>query len=327
MTPLIDLHRHLGGSITPEVVWSIIQKQKQLSSLADSLKAVEQDLTYKHDDKQNLTFHKFLQKFGILNYIRWDEDTIDYAINNVIADMKTEGLEYCELRFSINKYLNYIPWDERASCLFVLNRIEYWSKEHGVKIGPILCIKHESPKIESERISKLIHHWRIAEQVAGIDVVGAESHFSKRYIKDSFRYWEMCGKGRLIHAGETQSAENVKIAINDLKVTRIAHGIAAANDKDVLQLAVDKGVVFDIALTSNYLTGVTKITDNHPVIKMIKAGCIITIGTDDPAIFHITIQDEYDLLKDILTKAKMSNIDNIIENIKRNSVNYALQYK
>lgn len=328
----IDLHRHLGGSIKPSVVWEIIKSQDNTSNLVNSLEAVERDMTYKHDNEINRSFNNFLKKFNLLNYIRWNEARISRVIQSVIQDLKEEGIKYCELRFSINKYLNHLPWDETEATLFVLNQIKKWSKEYNVRIGPILCLKYETPKVYSKRISKLIHKWKIAEDVAGIDVVGAETFFDKNFLKDCFRYWRLCDKGLLIHAGETQTAENVRTAIEDLHVNRIAHGVTAADKEhdEILSIARYNNVAFDVALTSNFITGVTERTEDdsyHPVIKMLMKGCNITIGTDDPAIFDVTLDDEYQLLERILKKHSEladEEIKTTVEEIKINSHSYAL---
>jgi len=271
----------------------------------------------------------------MLNYIRWNEANIDTVINHTIKDIAEEGIEYCELRFSIAKYLNHLPWDEATACLFVLNRIKYWSSKYNVVIGPILSLQYETAKVNSKRVSKLIHHWKVAEDVVGIDFVGAESHFDKNFLRDCFRHWRLCDKGLLIHAGETQSAENVKIAIEDLGVDRIAHGITAATEESeyILSMAKHNDVAFDVAINSNFYTGVIQVpqtaqgTAYHPVVKMIMKGCKVTLGTDDPATFNINLNDEYKALELLLhdhSKLTKFEIDNTIEEIKENSVEYAL---
>lgn len=313
-----DLHRHLGGSLSPETVWELIKNDSTMSNLAESLDDLYRMMTYKDDTKYN--FHHFLKKFTVQNHIRWTEDAIDRACNQVIADMK--DLWYCELRFSIDKYLNYIPWDEHEACLFVLDRISYWSSVHDVKIGPVLSIKYESAWVAQKRLSKLINHWRIAEQLVGIDMVGNEAMFDRKRLKDVYRYWRMCGKGLLAHAGESQGPNNIKMAIEDLGVSRVSHGIRIVEDQELIKLAKDKKIVFDVAISSNIMTGVVKDINCHPLKKMHEEGLLITIGTDDPVTFCTTMDNEYQLVAKILN----TNVDSdIVTNIKKNSQLYALK--
>lgn len=321
MTEKIDLHRHLGGSIRPETVWKIIQMQPDLRSLASSVDELYDIMTFRND--KNFKFQNFLEKFNVLNHITWDEEAINLTIKQVVEDIAQEDISYCELRFSISKYLSHLSWDEQEACLFVLDRIAHWGHLYDVEIGPVLSIKYESPKIEAKRMSKLINHWRIAEQLVGLDFVGDEAFFNSKidYIAGIYRYWRMCGKGLLIHAGETQGAANVKEAITRLHVNRIAHGIAAADHDDILKLAKDNNVAFDVSVTSNVITGVIKDYKQHPVKTILEKEAIITIGTDDPVTFDTTLNKEYCTLASIL---EVNESDPIIEDVKSNSCLHAL---
>ena len=310
----IDLHRHFGGSIEPETVIKIQQNQPELKGLVSDIDRLRQIMTFEEDDT-HYNFQRFLQKFQVLNHIRWDEQSIDMAVEQVARSLKEEGIDYSEIRFSIDKYLNHVNWDEVECTLFFLDRLRYWSKMHSVEIGPVLCMKYETPKKQAMRLSKMINHWRIAEQLVGIDFVSDEAFFDSGFLSQICRFWRMCNKQVLAHVGETQSAENVRKAIVDLRVTRVAHGIAAAEDEEILKLAADYRIPFDISLSSNLMTGVVKDLSKHPVRKMYDAGVIITIGTDDPVQFRTNIDKEYQLLQEVVGFSEAE-----VEEIKRNSL-------
>lgn len=316
----LDLHRHAGGSVKPETVWKLMKRDNKLDSFADNLDDLYYQMTFRDDTKYK--FHRFLNKFSILNHIRWDEEAIDLTVEQIVRDLHDEGIEYCELRFSIDKYLGYIPWDETEACLYFLGCLAHHSKNYNVKVGPVLSIKHESSWIQAKRISKLINHWRVADQLVGLDIVGNEAMFNRKKLRNIYRYWRGCGKGLLIHAGETQGPENVKLAIKEFHVQRVAHGISCIQDPETVAVAIDHGIVFDVALTSNYMTGIVENMKEHPVKEMLDRGCTITIGTDDPVQFCTTLDREYDILADVLGVDLESSV---ITNIYRNSEIHALQ--
>ena len=289
----VDLHRHMGGCITAETVLAIQKKQPELINLAPNIERLREIMTYLPGDT-NFNFQRFLQKFHVLNHIRWDETSIDMAVEQVVRDLKKEGLTYTELRFTVDKYLNHINWDETEACLYFLDRLSHWARIHGVSVGPVLCMKYETPKRQLIRLSKVINHWRVAEQLVGIDFVSDEAFFDSEFLQQICRFWRMCGKDILVHAGETQPAKNVHDAIVKLGATRIAHGVTA--DRDTLMLANDHGVIFDVSLTSNLKTGVVTNLDHHPIRTMLELGCNVALGTDDPATFNITLEDEFTIL-------------------------------
>jgi adenosine deaminase len=85
-----------------------------------------------------------------------------------------------------------------------------------------------------------------------------------------------------------------------LGVTRIAHGIRIIGHPEserVIELAIERGVVFDLAITSNYLTGVVPMGHMHPIETMMRAGLKVTIGTDDPVQCDVSLDSEFEKLQ------------------------------
>jgi adenosine deaminase len=129
--------------------------------------------------------------------------------------------------------------------------------------------------------------------------------------------WHDAKKSCIIHVGEIDNKQNVIDAIKILNVDRICHGIAAADDMEIMKMANDKSIAFDVSVTSNYYTGVIKDIKKHPVYKMIKNGFIVNIGTDDPIVFNTTLDKEYFILKNIIQIN-----DEEINKLKLNSINF-----
>ncbi len=96
-----------------------------------------------------------------------------------------------------------------------------------------------------------------------------------------------------IHAGEWGPAENVRDAIENLGAERIGHGVRVLEDKNVVALAKERGVTFEVCVTSNFQSGVVKKLAEHPLPRMIEQGLNVTINTDDPSVSRITLSHEY----------------------------------
>ena len=60
----IDTHRHLGGCITSEFVWDIVQ-DFNLKHLGESFDDINRQMTFAPSEQYN--FHRFLDKFKILD--------------------------------------------------------------------------------------------------------------------------------------------------------------------------------------------------------------------------------------------------------------------
>lgn len=113
------------------------------------------------------------------------------------------------------------------------------------------------------------------------------------------------GFHRLIHAGEVGGPEKIREAIELLDVERIGHGIAAIRDPVLMDLLAERQCPLEICPRSNLRTGAlarllaregVRIED-HPLPGLLRHGIPVVLSTDDPALFHTTLRDEYDAAK------------------------------
>ncbi|MEM3000566.1 MAG: hypothetical protein QXU32_00990 [Nitrososphaerales archaeon] len=294
--PLFDLHVHYGGAIPVETIYDIIDKEKHGILNIEQLR---QMMTYE-GDYGPYEFEKFLRKFDILNDIAWDENKIDICTKSMISMLAKQSIKYAEVRFSINKYIPYLRMPHKDIILLLCSMLHKYGQQMAICVVPILSLRYESDKVTQYSIAKLIDNAEVCDAVAGIDLIGDEQFFDADFFASIFHGWRTAGKGLLAHVGESRSAENVKLAIEKLKIHRISHGIRAADHPDILALAKDHNVAFDVALTSNVLTGVINNIHGHPIIKLLDAGCDVSIGTDDPVILNTTLEHEYEIAQNII---------------------------
>ena len=312
---LYDLHVHYGGSIPAQTVWEILKEDGHNFATLDE---VIETMTYKNEFGP-YTFEKFLRKFDILNMIRWTENHIVKSTDAVVKMLADQHTKYAEVRFTINKYADYLGMTNKEITIFMCNTMQESAKRFNIKISPILCVKYESSRDSQADILKLIDDHHVADVVDGLDLVGDERFFDVDFYKPIFKQWKRAHKGLIAHVGESQTAENVRNAINILQVNRISHGIQVASDVDTMKLANDNNIAFDVALTSNIKTGVIQNLRTHPVRKMLEHGCKVSLGTDDPAVLNTTLTDEYALA---YTEVGLSY--DTIQQMKQNAIDSAL---
>jgi len=297
----IETHLHFGGSIDCQCVYDIIQEQG-LNYLAESYDDCVKAMTFAPNEEPG--YHKFLNKFKILDEIRWDRNTIEKSVISICKRLEKENIQYALIDFSINKYMS-IGWHKTEAIEFIYYMFQ---KHRPNKIGLILSVKYESVKHTQEQYLNIIENKEIAKLLVGVDLVGDETCYDYKFYKDLLKPWLKADKLVRAHVGEFGSVDNVRTAITELNVTNIAHGISIVKDKSLFKLA--KKVIFDTAITSNYLTGVVE-SDSHPVSTMAN-DLIVTISTDDPVICNTTLYKEF----------KNSNLDiDIIDQIKKNAYN------
>jgi len=277
----------MGGSISAHTVAEIMGcngNTAHVDAISKRMKCSE----------SNIGFAAFLDKFTILDEIQWPAWAIDLSIKQICDDLASEGIDYSEISFSIDKYVNSNKWDPLYAIQFISELFQKHTFSTGIQIGLLLSIQYHKPRNKQLAYADLIKHPEVQDAVCGLDLIGDEDYFDAEFYVPIFDKWRYYNKIMRAHVGEMPGkSHNIKDAIKKLKVNRIAHGIQATND--ILKLAADLNICFDLALHSNLITGAWTNLSSHPIKRMLQHNCIVTINTDDPVQFSCTIDDEFDL--------------------------------
>ena len=95
------------------------------------------------------------------------------------------------------------------------------------------------------------------------------------------------------HAGEHAGPESVWGAIRALAAERIPHGVRAVEDPALVSYLVEHQIALDVCPTSNVRLGVHPSLAEH---RLMAAGVPMTINSDDPTMFEVTLNDEVAML-------------------------------
>ena len=71
------------------------------------------------------------------------------------------------------------------------------------------------------------------------------------------------------------------------------HGIAAAEDPQVMRFLADNRIRLNITPTSNVLLGRVKSLAEHPIRLLCRSGVDVTVNSDDPLMFDSDVSKEY----------------------------------
>jgi len=131
------------------------------------------------------------------------------------------------------------------------------------------------------------------EELDGLDLHGVETLPLQKWTA---RIWQEArdrGKFTKAHAGEFGPASFVREAVEVLGVTRVEHGVRAAEDLAVMELLCERGVTLDVCPISNLKLGVAPSIREHQIGVLHRAGVRCTVNTDDPFFFGNRLEDEY----------------------------------
>lgn len=127
------------------------------------------------------------------------------------------------------------------------------------------------------------------EAVVGVGLVGDES-ISALSIAPLIERARASGLGFMPHAGQAGGPEVVREAVQVLGATRVAHGVSAAGDLELLRLLAEREVCLCVCPSSNARVGLTP-----DYGKLAAAGIPLTVNTDDPAMVATTLTRELEL--------------------------------
>jgi adenosine deaminase len=157
------------------------------------------------------------------------------------------------------------------------------AQEFGIEISWLVELVRGGPAAANERALEIA---LTTEGVVGVGLVGDES-ISAAPLTGLVDRARSAGLGFMPHAGQVGGPEVVREAVEMLGAIRIAHGVGAERDGEVLQLLVDRGVCLCVCPSSNARIGL-----KPDFRKFAELGIPLVVNTDDPAMVPTTLQRE-----------------------------------
>jgi len=145
------------------------------------------------------------------------------------------------------------------------------------------------------------HAWQTVREAArqqdsgviAIGLGGDEVHYSPELFVEQFAWARKQGLHLVAHAGEVGDSASVWGAVNSLGVERIGHGLGARGDEALLETLRIRQIPVDMCPTSNVETGAVRSYADHPLADFLRRGLLVTVNSDDPAMFGTSLTQEY----------------------------------
>jgi adenosine deaminase len=157
-----------------------------------------------------------------------------------------------------------------------------------------------------------------SEGVVALGLGGPEHGHPPEPFAQLFERGRAAGLHSAPHAGELVGPGSIRGAMDALGAERIVHGVRAIEDPALLDELAARQVALDVCPTSNMCLGVYPNLAQHPLPLLHAAGAVITIGSDDPALFATRLNEELALRANPF-ELDVGAIDDIILNAVRHS--------
>lgn len=291
--PKADLHVHLEGTITPQMV----QKLSEKNGIPVKPGLMREDLSgYSwHDDGTAqgclIAFVNAYDDACAVMKTAQDYTDITY---DYLARAASEGCIYSELTISADHGahlgLSYLEMVEAITAGVDRARAEF-----GIEARLIsTCVRHYGPEASlkvGEITGRNPHPMVTAFGMAGDENAKTVADFRPAYEASGLA-------NRTAHAGEAAGPQSVWDALNELRIRRFGHMVRAIEDEKLMEKLVAIKAVPEVCVSSNLALKVYKDYSEHPLRKFFDAGLKVTLGSDDPTFFHTTIGREYQIAQE-----------------------------
>ena len=282
--PKAELHLHLEGAIEPATLLEIQQGHGLTNSLADVQKL------YQYSD-----FGAFLISFrDITEHLKApaDYELITYRL---MQRLKAENVLHAEVYISVGVCL-FRKQDFEAIFEGLERGRAQGERDFGVSLLWIFDAVRHFGSAEAQRVAEMAVRYQDRNVVA-FGIGGDEKRAGPELFREVYSYCVENGLRLTAHAGETAGPDSIWGALN-LRAERIGHGLTAYHDPDLMQELAQRQIPVEVCVTSNVKTGVCSNLADHPVRRYFDEGLMVTINTDDPAMFETSLSKEYQLLQE-----------------------------
>ena len=279
--PKIELHVHLEGTVRPDTLLEIARRN-DYPLPADTVEGLA--ALYEFRDFERFVDVWILTTNALQTEADFRQVVVDYA-----AEAASHGAVYVEGIFSpAERVRRGVSWDEVYSGF--RDGAQEAKELHGVEVA----LTPDIPRGFTLEEARQTVRYAVEYGLAGVGLGGLEAQFPPEPYADVFREARAEGLASVPHAGEVVGPASVWGALDALGADRVRHGIRAVEDPALVRELAAREIVLDVCPISNLRTGAVASLEKHPLPKLVGAGVLCSISTDDPAMFDTDLSRDYE---------------------------------
>jgi adenosine deaminase len=282
--PKVETHVHLEGSIRPETLIQLAQRN-QVDLPAKTVQELRNWYTF-------TDFAHFIEIYHTFARCLRSAEDIELITREFLIGQAEQNIRYSEVTYT--PYSQYretgLPFKEQLDAI---NSAKTWaSSALGVEMGLVLDISRDV----SPQEGYLVAQWAVEAMHQGVVALGlgGDEHGNPpEKFSHAFQYAYEAGLPAVPHAGETTGPESIIGALDALHAVRIGHGIRCLEDETLVKRLREEQVPLDVCPTSNVCLKQVATLAKHPLPRLMAEGLLLTINSDDPPMFNTTLTREY----------------------------------
>jgi adenine deaminase len=280
--PKAELHMHIEGSLEPELIFQLAQRNGMTLAYPDVASL-----------RQAYVFSKLQDFLDIYHtgttVLHTEQDFYDMT-HAYLARAHADNVVHAEIFFDTQTHTGH-----GLDAQLVVNGLHRAcvdaQAEFGISASLIMCfLRHLS---EAEAFEALEQVLPIRDKIVGIGLASSElGHPPEKFAKVFARCREL-GFRLVAHAGEEGPPAYIWSALDQLKVERIDHGVQAVHDAALMQRLAREKIPLTVCPLSNLKLCVFDSLAQHNIGRMLEAGIVATVNSDDPAYFGGYVNENF----------------------------------
>jgi adenosine deaminase len=272
--PKAELHLHIEGTFEPELIFALAERNGVVLAYPsiDALRTA-----YAFVDLQS-----FLDVYYAgMAALRTEQDFADLA-SAYFARVREQGVVHAEIFFDPQAHtVRGVPFRIVIDGLWSVVRES--ARRFGISSKLIMCFLRDQ-SVDSA-MATLEAALPYGDRIVAVGLDSAEVGHPPEKFTAVFDRARANGWKTVAHAGEEGPPGYVWQALDLLKVSRVDHGVRSIEDAALTARLREERVPLTVCPFSNVRLRVVDTLADHPLTKLIDAGLLTTVNSDDPAYF------------------------------------------
>ncbi len=287
--PKAELHLHIEGTLEPELMMALARRNNvtlPYATVEDIRKAYDFGCLQDFLDV-------YYRGMSVLN-TRQDFFDLAWAY---LTRVHAQNVTHAEIFFDPQGHTDRgISFDTVLSGL--TDALDKAKRELGITSRLIMCFLRHLP--EEAAFDTLRSACRCKEHIAGVGLDSSEKGNPPSKFARVFGEARQEGFLPVAHAGEEGPAAYVTEALDLLHVRRVDHGNHALDDPSLVARLQRDQVPLTVCPLSNKRLMVCPDLTKHPLKRMLDAGLLVTVNSDDPSYFGGYVTDNFLAIQEAL---------------------------
>ncbi|MEW2081210.1 adenosine deaminase [Streptomyces sp. NPDC005283] len=287
--PKAELHLHIEGTLEPELAFALAARNGVVLPYEDT---EELRRAYLFQDLQS-----FLDLYYELMAVLHTEDDFAELADAYLARVAGQGVRHAEIFFDPQAHTaRGVPIGTVIDGL--ARALDGSQQRHGISTRLIMCfLRDESAESAMATLDAAKPH---LHRIAGVGLDSAEAGHPPSKFREVYAAADALGLRKVAHAGEEGPPEYIREALDLLGVERIDHGLRCMEDPELVDRLVRERVPLTLCPLSNVRLRAVDVLEEHPLARMMEAGLLCTVNSDDPAYFGGYVGDTFHAVHEAL---------------------------